>query len=91
MAPDPDKVKAVSEMQLPSSVKELQTFLGMTNCLSRFTPNILAMSVPLCNLCKKGTHFAWGPEHQSAFDNVKAAIPSAAVLQYFDSGSLVII
>ena len=35
--PDPNKIKAISEMQPPRNRKELKSFLGMVNYLSRFS------------------------------------------------------
>ena len=38
--PDPEKVNAIQQMAQPTNVKELRRFLGMTNHLSKFTPNL---------------------------------------------------
>ena len=43
--PDPEKVTAIQQMAQPTNVKELQRFLGMTNHLSKFTPNLARVSV----------------------------------------------
>ena len=37
-SPMPDKVKAITEMTTPTSVTELQCFLGICNFLSKFSP-----------------------------------------------------
>ena len=37
---DPQKVSAIQQMAPPTNVKELRRFLGMTNHLSKFTPNL---------------------------------------------------
>ena len=36
--PDPKKIKDLRELPIPSSPKLLQSFLGMVNYLSRFSP-----------------------------------------------------
>lgn len=91
LAPDPRKVEAITSMTEPTTVKELQTFLGMVNYLSRFTPNLSALTTPLRALCRKDVTFSWGPEHQLAFNNVKDTIASPTVLKYFDSSKPVTI
>ena len=40
LKPDPDKVRAVQSMKLPSVRSELETFLGMVTYLSKFAPNL---------------------------------------------------
>ena len=37
--PDPDKVKAIMSMPKPTNITEVRRFLGMTNQLSKFSPN----------------------------------------------------
>ena len=44
--PMPDKVQAVTEMTMPTSVTELQCFLGMCNFLSKFSPRMAEISEP---------------------------------------------
>ena len=83
--PDPAKVQAIVNMTEPGNVKELQTFLGMTNYLSRFTPRLACLSAPLRDLCKKDSEYQWGPEHRKAFTSVKSEILNATNLQFYDS------
>jgi len=82
---DPQKMEAISKMDPSSNLVDLQSFLGMTQFLSRFVPHLASLSANLWDLNKKSSDFQWGPEHQSAMDNVKHAITSAGSLQYFDS------
>ena len=83
--PDPEKVTAIRNMTAPTDVRELQTCLGMANYLGRFTPHLATVSAPLRHLCKTNFPYDWGPEHDAAFSNLKKAIPSNAVLRYYDS------
>ena len=48
--PMPNKVQAVTEMTTPTSVTELQCFLGMCNFLSKFSPRMAEISEPLHQL-----------------------------------------
>ena len=78
--PMPDKVQAVTEMTTPTSVTELQCFLGMCNFLSKFSPRMAEISEPLHQLTCKGIPFIWGPDHTEAFQLLKREISTAPIL-----------
>ena len=44
--PSNTKVKAIREMPKPENLKDLQTFLGMTQYLSKFSPQIAELAEP---------------------------------------------
>ena len=50
---DPDKVKSIVEMKPPQNKSELETFLGMITCVSKFVSNVAEKTVILRNLTKK--------------------------------------
>ncbi|CAB1099388.1 unnamed protein product [Ectocarpus sp. CCAP 1310/34] len=50
--PAPSKVKAVQEMELPSTVGELRSFLGLANYLRGFVPNFSAIAAPLSDILR---------------------------------------
>ena len=76
----PDKAQAMTEMTMPTSVKELQHFLEMCNFLSKFFPRMVEISEPLCQVTCKGIPFIWGPEHTEAFQLLKREISTAPIL-----------
>ena len=41
---DPDKTKAITEMEAPRSVSDLRRFLGLVNQLGKFSPNIAELT-----------------------------------------------
>lgn len=88
---DPTKVEAINNMDPSTSLTDLQVFLGMTQYLSRFIPNLASTAAVLWDLTKKSSQFQWCPEHQKAVDDIKKLITSPASLQYFDSTKPVII
>ena len=71
-------------MPKPANQKDLQTFLGMVQYLSKFSPRIAEIVEPLWDLMKKHAPYAWGPEHNHAFDSIKEEIVLAPILRYYD-------
>ncbi|KAK2721184.1 hypothetical protein QYM36_003454 [Artemia franciscana] len=71
--PDPQKVRALKEMRIPSTKDELQTVLGMMNYLARYIPNLSSLNQPLRKLANQ-REFKWEEEHNSAFTNIKESI-----------------
>ncbi|KAK3746668.1 hypothetical protein QZH41_010504, partial [Actinostola sp. cb2023] len=61
---DPGKVEAINNMDPSTNLADLQTFLGMTQFLSRFIPKLAATASILWDLTKKSSDFQWCPEHQ---------------------------
>ena len=72
------------EMPKPRTLKDLQTFLGMVQYLSKFSPRIAEIAEPLRDIMKKHAPYAWRPEHNQAFDNIKKEIVQAPILRYND-------
>ena len=58
--PSGTKVTAITEMPKPTILKDLQTFLGMIQYLSKFSPRIAEIAEPLRVLTKKCAPYAWG-------------------------------
>ena len=82
--PSDTKVKAIMEMLKPTNLKDLQTFLGVVQYLSKFSPRIAEIAEPLWDLMKKHAPYAQGPEHNHAFDNIKKEIVQAPILRYYN-------
>ena len=80
----PDKIQAVTNMTTPTSITELQCFLGMCNFLSKFFPRMAEISEPLHQLTCNGIPFIWGPEHTEAFQLLKREISTAPILRYYN-------
>lgn len=82
--PDPAKVKAIQDMQPPTSRGELETILGMVNYLARFAPRLSEINAPLRQLLKQDSEFLWDKNHDKAFTQTKKLITDHPVLAYFD-------
>ena len=81
---DPSKTEAITKMLLPSSVNELQRFLGMVNYLGKLIPNLAEHNIPLHNLLKKKVVFKLQKPQLEAIENLKTLVTSAPCLKIFD-------
>ena len=77
---DPSKVQAIVDWPVPSTVKELRSFLGLAGYYRKFVRHFGIVSRPLTNLLKKGMLFVWTSEHDSAFATLKSFLSTAPVL-----------
>ena len=86
VSPDPTKLTAVAKIPLPSNIKEVRTFLGLTGYYRRFIPNYATVAQPLTKLTSKEycNNFVWTDECTAAFDKLKQLLCSAPILCYPD-------
>ena len=81
---DENKWKVVQEWPIPTSIKELQLFLGSVNYFSKFIPFLSAHRKPLQELLKQSENdFIWQDHHTEAFNTLKAAICKDVTLKMF--------
>ena len=77
---DPAKVARVVEWPTPSTKKEVQSFLGLTNFYRRFIEGFSHIAWPLFDLTKADSVFKWSSEEKLAFDTLRDRITSAPIL-----------
>ena len=81
---DPVKVQGVSAWPTPSTVKEVQSFLGFVNFYRRFIMDFSHIAKPLHDLTRKDIAWNWTDACQNAFDSLKTAITSSPILVFPD-------
>lgn len=81
---DQKKVKCMQEFPHPTSVVEIQRFLGMANYYRRYVDQYARMAKPLYSLCKKDIPFIWNPACEEAFSKIKEKLVTSPVLIYPD-------
>jgi len=59
LKPDPQKVKAITEMPRPEKPEDVSCLNGMVNYLSRFLPNLYDVMKPLPDLTHKDVEWCW--------------------------------
>lgn len=96
IATDPSKVAAVKEWPVPSTVKELQSFLGLCSYYRRYVEGFSKIAAPLhdavnqcLNACSsvkvsKRLSALWDAGCQKAFDMLKEKLITAPVLGFAD-------
>jgi len=80
VATDPAKIKAVLEWPVPTSVKEVRSFLGLAGYYRRFVRDYASIAAPLHELTKKDRSFVWSDETQLAFETLRSSLTSPPVL-----------
>lgn len=78
--PDPEKIKAVTAFPEPTSVKQLQAFLGLVGYYRTFIPRFSDAAKPLTLLLRKDVRWSWKLPQQAAFDCLKAQLTANAVV-----------
>ncbi len=82
---NPKKIDAVRSWPRPTTVKELQRFLGFANFYRRFVAHYSQVAAPLTSLLKRKTHsISWAPEAEQAFHQLKSAFCTAPALIHPD-------
>lgn len=82
--PDTDRIEAINGLSTPKNRKELQSFLGMVNCLRSFLPKLSEVTSPLRNLLKKDVDWLWTMGHENSFQKIKEMICNITLLTSFD-------
>ena len=78
------KISAITRLPEPSCKKEVQSFIGMINYLSKFSARLSKLSELIRELSKERVPFNQGPEHQEAFNVIKKEIVKAPILVYYN-------
>lgn len=88
---DPERINAISDIKTPTTVKELQRFLGMVTYVSKFISNLAELTSPLRELLKRGVEWQWGTPQQESFQKIKDSLAAAPILQYFDPNKPIVV
>ena len=88
---DPSKVEAVSKWPQPTTVFEIQSFLGLAGYYRRFVEGFSKIASPLTNLTRRNVKFQWTDACERSFKELKQRLVSAPILAIpTSSGGLVV-
>ena len=71
-------------MPAPTCKKQVQSFIGMINYLSKFSTRLSELVEPFRELVKEKGPFNWGPEHQEVFNLMKKETAKAPIHAYYN-------
>jgi hypothetical protein len=83
---DPAKIQVIHDWPAPTTLTELQSFLGLANFYRRFMLGFSHIAWALSQITRGGgkEKFAWGRSQQQVFDDLKQRLCSAPVLSLPD-------
>ena len=83
-----DRIKAITGLKTPTTIKELRSVLGTINFVRKFIPYLATIIESLVALTRKSVanlktmRNHWGLEQDAAFIKVKKLLTSAPVLHF---------
>lgn len=80
---DPEKVKAIENLEEPKDVPSLQRVIGMFNYLREYVPNFSEHTASMRQLLKKDVDFVFTEKMKKDFQALKKALKHAT-LAYYD-------
>ena len=80
---DPRKVASIVEWPEPTTIKDVQSFLGLANYYRRFVEGYSQVVAPLLQLTHKDQRFEWTGECTQAFRDLKKRFTTAPILTLF--------
>ena len=84
MQTNPEKARAIIGIKSPSSVKELQRFLGAVNYINKFIPAYSRVTAPMRELLQKDRPWQWTSRQQEAFEKLKLLVAKSPTLKIFN-------
>jgi hypothetical protein len=83
--PNPARTLSILQFPVPKDLSSLRGFLGLTNQLGHFLPDLAHMTVNLRLLLKKDINFLWLQQpHQEDFELICKILTSDLVVRPFD-------
>ena len=78
------KIQGILDMEAPSSVTQIHSFVGMVNFYKTMWPKRSTTLAPLTDLTGKCQKFKWETKHQKAFEKMKGMMAQDTLLSFPD-------
>jgi hypothetical protein len=83
---DEAKIEAIKSWPIPTTLTQLQSFLGLVKFYRCFMRDFSTIAAPLNDLMKKGVPFYWGAAQEHSFNTLIYKLTHAPLLQLPDFG-----
>jgi hypothetical protein len=91
MEANPNKIRAITQMQPPQSRKDVQKLIGQIASLNRFILKLAERSLPFFSIQRGSTKIEWGAEQQKAFERLKSYLEKLLMLCSLEKGQPLIL
>lgn len=83
--PNPRKIKALTALPPPETVRQLRQFIGLASYFRQFVPQFSQIMAPLYALTAQGTgKIKWQPDHETVRQQIIKSLTNEQVLMIFD-------
>jgi hypothetical protein len=83
---NPDKIRAILQIQPPQTKKEVQKLTGRITVLNRFIAKLAERSLPFFTILRSSAKVEWGSEQQNTFKNLKLYLQQLPTLSSPEQG-----
>ncbi|ODM96211.1 Retrovirus-related Pol polyprotein from transposon 17.6 [Orchesella cincta] len=80
----PETVRAITDFPTPKDRRSVQSFIGLCQWYSYFIKDFAIKAGPLYEVTKKKDEFAWGPQQEAAFQQLKKEMCQDVTLASLD-------
>jgi hypothetical protein len=77
---NPDKIRAIEQIQAPKTAKDVRRLTGCVPALSRFISKSAERALPFFKILNKAGPMKWTPEAEAVLQDLKAYLSSAPTL-----------
>ena len=77
---------AIQKFERPTNASDVKSFVHLAGFYRKFVEGFARRASPLSKLTRHDVAWTWGPEQESAFEDLKSALVSKPVLVYPDFG-----
>ena len=74
------KIRALSQLAIPTDLKQIQKLTGCVAALSRFTSRLREKALPLYRLLRRTEHFEWTDAATAGLEEIKAVLATNPIL-----------
>lgn len=80
ISPDPIKTEAIHSWSIPTTVKDVRSFLGIYSYYRKLIKDFAKIARPLHRLTEKSMIFKWNTEFDESFNIFKECLTTSPIL-----------